>query len=101
MGSALHCNLDDHLSKEQYLKLIDFAVEQGTSYFTFNVPNCKCEDCGHIVKQPITKCPKCGSEHVTWYSRIIGYLRPYTSYGSDRYLEALRRTYSDGRDEIR
>ena len=71
-GSALHCNLEEHLSKEQYLKLIDFAVQEGTSYFTFNIPNSKCEDCGHIVKAPITECPKCGSKDVTWYTRVIG-----------------------------
>ena len=71
-GSALHCNLEEHLSKEQYLKLLDFAVKEGTSYFTFNIPNSKCEDCGHIVKAPITECPKCKSNHITWYTRIIG-----------------------------
>ena len=37
-GSAAHINLEDHLSKEQYLKLIDFAIQEGTSYFTFNIP---------------------------------------------------------------
>ena len=68
-GSALHCNLEEHLSKEQYLKLIDFAIQEGTNYFTFNIPNSKCEDCGHIVKAPITKCPKCDSEHITRHSR--------------------------------
>lgn len=99
-GSALHCNLDSHLSKEQYLKLIRFAVKTGTNYFTFNVPNTKCEDCGHIVKQPLDVCPKCGSTHTTKYTRIIGYLRPLTAYGSDRYLEALKRVYSNGREEI-
>lgn len=71
-GSALHCNLEEHLSKEQYLKLLDFAIQEGTSYFTFNIPNSKCENCGHIVKAPITECPKCGSKDVTWYTRIIG-----------------------------
>jgi ribonucleoside-triphosphate reductase len=93
-GSALHCNLEEHLSKEQYLKLIDFAVQEGTSYFTFNIPNSKCEDCNHIVKAPITQCPKCGSEHITWYTRIIGYLRPITSFSKDRQIEASKRTYS-------
>ena len=93
-GSALHCNLEEHLSKEQYLKLIDFAIKEGTSYFTFNIPNSKCEDCGHIVKAPIKVCPKCGSEHITWYTRIIGYLRPLTSFGKDRRIEAEKRTYS-------
>lgn len=94
MGSAAHINLEEHLSKEQYLKLLDFAIKEGTSYFTFNIPNSKCEDCKHIVKAPIKECPKCGSKHITWYTRIIGYLRPLTSFGKDRLIEARKRTYS-------
>ena len=93
-GSALHCNLNEHLSKEQYLKLIDFAIQEGTNYFTFNIPNSKCDDCGHIVKAPIKECPKCKSENVTWYTRIIGYLRPISSFSKDRQIEASKRIYS-------
>jgi ribonucleoside-triphosphate reductase len=93
-GSALHCNLKDHLSKEQYLKLIDFAIKEGTNYFTFNIPNSKCNKCGHIVKRPFDTCPKCGSTDVTQYTRIIGYLRPITAFGSDRQIEANKRIYS-------
>lgn len=93
-GSAAHINLNDHLSKEQYIKLIDFAIQEGTSYFTFNIPNSKCEDCGHIVKAPISKCPKCGKENITWYTRIIGYLRPIKAFGKDRQIEANKRVYS-------
>lgn len=93
-GSALHCNLQDHLSKEQYLKLIDFAVSQGTNYFTFNIPNSQCDNCRFITKHPIKVCPKCGSTHITQYTRIIGYLRPITAFGSDRKIESNKRTYS-------
>lgn len=93
-GSALHCNLQDHLSKEQYLKLIDFAVSQGTNYFTFNIPNSQCDDCHFITKHPIKVCPKCGGSHITQYTRIIGYLRPITAFGSDRKIEAEKRTYN-------
>lgn len=99
-GSALHCNLDEHLSKSQYLKLIDFAIQNGTNYFTFNIPNSKCDDCGFITKHPITECPKCHSKHITQYTRVIGYLRPIKTFGADRQIEASRRTYSDGRNEI-
>ncbi|MBR4129519.1 MAG: anaerobic ribonucleoside-triphosphate reductase [Bacteroidaceae bacterium] len=95
-GSALHCNLQDHLSKEQYLKLIDFAIDNGTSYYTFNIPNSKCEDCGHIIKKPIEVCPCCGSSNITQYTRIIGYLRPIPAFGKDRQIEAAKRTYSSG-----
>lgn len=94
-GSALHCNLDAHLSKEQYIKLIDFAIQEGTNYFTFNIPNSKCESCGHIVKAPIIKCPKCGGEDITQYTRVIGYLRPIKSFGFDRLIEAGKRVYSN------
>lgn len=99
-GSACHINLEDHLSKEQYLKLIDFAIANGTNYFTFNIPNSKCDDCGYITKHPITECPKCHSKNITQYTRVIGYLRPVKSFGKDRQVEASHRTYSDGRSEI-
>lgn len=93
-GSAAHINLENHLSKAQYLKLIDFAIANGTNYFTFNVPNSKCEDCGHIVKVPVFKCPKCGEDHIRHYTRVIGYLRPIDKFGEDRIREALKRTYT-------
>ena len=93
-GSAAHINLEDHLSKEHYLKLIDFAIANGTNYFTFNIPNSKCDDCGYITKHPITECPKCHSNHITQYTRVIGYLRPVKSFGKDRQIEASKRVYS-------
>ena len=93
-GSACHINLVDHLSKEQYLKLIDFAVANGTNYFTFNIPNSECGDCGYITKHPITECPKCHSKNITQYTRVIGYLRPIKAFGKDRQIEASKRIYS-------
>ena len=100
-GQAVHCNLDAHLSKEQYLKLMKFAVEQGTNYFTFNIPNTSCNDCGKIYKQPLTKCPNCGSEHMTQWTRVIGFLRPLTAFSQGRYIEAQKRIYSDGNKELK
>lgn len=99
-GSAAHINLEDHLSKEQYLKLIDFAIANGTNYFTFNIPNSKCEDCGKIIKRPINTCPCCDSHNITQYTRVIGYLRPTKAFGSDRQQEARNRIYSDGKSQV-
>ena len=99
-GSAAHINLDDHLSKAQYLKLIDFAIANGTNYFTFNIPNSKCEDCGHVVKKHICTCHKCGSQHITQYTRVIGYLRPIKTFGQDRQIEAAKRVYSNGKEHV-
>ena len=93
-GVGCHINLEEHLSKNQYLKLIEFAVKNGTSYFTFNIPNSECEDCHYIVKKPITECPKCHSKNIKWYTRIIGYLRAIKNFGYERQIEASKRIYS-------
>lgn len=71
-GVGCHLNLDEHLSKEQYLKVIDYAVKVGCSYFTFNIPNTKCDDCGFITKHNVNSCPKCNSDNLTKYTRVIG-----------------------------
>ncbi|MCQ2167162.1 MAG: anaerobic ribonucleoside-triphosphate reductase [Bacteroidales bacterium] len=94
-GVGLHCNLDEHLSHEQYLKLIDFAIANGTSYFTFNVPNSECtnEQCHHIVKVPLDVCPKCGKPMRQW-TRVIGFLRPVDNFDKYRHVEALHRYYA-------
>jgi len=93
-GQALHANLDEHLSKEQYLKLIDFAIQEGTNYFTFNIPISECKSCGHVVNAPIEKCPKCGSENIDYWTRIIGYLRPVSAFSAPRRIEQKKRIYS-------
>lgn len=98
-GVGCHINLEDHLSVEQYTKLIEFAVKEGTSYFTFNIPNSECEECGYITKHPITECPKCSSKNIKWYTRIIGYLRAIKNFGKERQIEAEKRTYSKGINE--
>lgn len=71
-GSAAHLNLKEHLSEEQYEKLLKYAAEVGCKYFTFNIPNSECEDCGYICKQPIKECPKCGSTNISLWDRVIG-----------------------------
>ena len=93
-GQALHANLDEHLSKEQYLKLIDFAIKQGTNYFTFNIPMSECKNCGHIVNAPIKECPICHSRKIDYWTRIIGYLRPVSAFSNPRKIEQKHRVYS-------
>lgn len=93
-GSAAHINLDSHLSTEQYKKLIQYAAEVGCQYFTWNIPNCECDDCGYIAKQPFDKCPKCGSTHVSLWDRVIGYLTKIKNWSEGRQIEQKTRVYS-------
>ena len=92
-GSALHCNLDEHLSKEQYAKLLLVAIKTGCSYFTFNIPNTICNKCGHISKHKLNKCEKCGSEDLDYATRIIGYLKRVSKFSEARIKEARKRFY--------
>lgn len=94
-GQASHINLEDNLSKEQYTKLLEYAVQAGNSYITFNVPQTQCDKCGFIAKHPFKKCPKCGSEKVTLWTRIIGYLRPIKAWSKARQLEGLKREFTE------
>ena len=93
-GSACHINLDHHLDKEQYTKLLHYAAENGCQYFTFNIPNCECEDCGFIAKQPFEVCPKCGSKNVSLWDRIIGYLTKIKNWSKPRRVEQKTRVYN-------
>ncbi|MBQ9523408.1 MAG: anaerobic ribonucleoside-triphosphate reductase [Paludibacteraceae bacterium] len=95
-GSALHCNLEEHLSKEQYRQLLRVAAVEGCNYFTFNIPNTVCNDCGHIDKRYLKKCPKCGSENVDYLTRIIGYMKRISNFSAARQVEASKRYYADG-----
>ena len=92
-GQACHINLDTHLSKEQYIKLLDVAKNEGCNYFTFNIPISECKDCNHIVNAPIKECPKCGSHNIKYYTRIIGYLTAVDNWSAERQEEFKHRKY--------
>lgn len=92
-GSALHNNLNEHLSKPQYEQLLKVAAIEDCNYFTFNIPNTVCNDCGHITKHNLVKCPSCGSTNVDKLTRVIGYLKRVSNFSEPRQKEAGRRYY--------
>lgn len=99
-GSALHCNLQEHLTKEQYRHLLDVAIKTGCSYFTFNVKNTMCNKCGYISKHTLDVCPKCGSKDLDYLTRIIGYLKRVSSFSEARQKEESKRNYGNFTSEI-
>ena len=92
-GSALHMNLEEHLSESQYRQLLRVAAKEGCNYFTFNIPNTICNTCGHIDKRYLHECPKCHSTDVDYATRIIGYMKRVSSFSQPRQKEAARRFY--------
>ena len=99
-GSALHMNLEEHLSKAQYRQLLRVAAMEGCNYFTFNIPNTVCNDCGHIDKRYLKECPQCHSSHVDYLTRVIGYMKRVSNFSEARQKEAHRRYYSKVTDEV-
>ncbi|MBQ8761293.1 MAG: anaerobic ribonucleoside-triphosphate reductase [Bacteroidales bacterium] len=93
-GSALHLNLEEHLSKAQYRHLLKVAAKEGCNYFTFNIPNTVCNDCGHIDKRYLKRCPHCESENLDYLTRVIGYMKRISNFSEARQKEASQRYYS-------
>jgi len=93
-GSALHLNLEEHLSKEQYKQLLRVATQEGCNYFTFNIPNTVCNECGYISKHHLKECPSCKSKNLDYLTRIIGYMKRVSNFSQDRQEEASRRHYA-------
>ena len=98
-GSALHMNLEEHLTKEQYRHLLRVAAADGCNYFTFNIPNTVCNDCGHIDKRYLKECPVCHSANVDYLTRVIGYMKRVSNFSAARQQEASRRYYGTLRPE--
>ena len=92
-GSALHLNLEDHLSQAQYRQLLRVAAQEGCNYFTFNIPNTVCNKCGHIDKRYLHECPECHSDDVDYLTRVIGYMKRVSNFSAARQKEAARRYY--------
>ena len=92
-GAACHENLQEHLSKEQYRQIMKVAAKYGCNYFTWNIANTVCNDCGYISKHTLDVCPHCGSHNLDYLTRVIGYLKRISSFSEPRQIEANRRFY--------
>lgn len=95
-GAACHLNLEQLPSKEQAIKLIEIAAQKGVPYWTTNVLCTICKDCGRI--DPVTRqhCNYCGSKNIDYGTRVIGYLKPISSFSAGRQKEAAMRSYMKG-----
>lgn len=99
-GSALHMNLEEHLSKAQYRQLLRVAATEGCNYFTFNIPNTVCNDCGHIDKRYLKECPHCHSQNIDYLTRIIGYMKRVSNFSQARQKEAAKRHYTKVKGDL-
>ena len=92
-GSALHLNLEQMLSAEQFVHLYKLCSKYGVQYWTTNVLCTICNDCGYINTDTENHCVKCGSTDVDYGTRVIGHLRRISNFFEARQKEAGKRFY--------
>lgn len=83
-GGIVHIQTDSKLTSNQAEKIIEYAAEKGCAHFAINCTYTKCEDCNTVVKGNLNKCPKCGKEHLSHYSRVIGYFSKVEDWNPTR-----------------
>ena len=76
-GSVLHLFLGEKLTISQKKKLIKAIFENyPVKYITLTPTLSRCNSCGFKVVGEKLRCPRCGSDDMTIYSRVVGYFRP-------------------------
>ena len=81
-GSIAHLNIDAPFdSFEKAWDAVNYIADQGLTYFAFNT---KIQACAKNHAFYGTKCPICGGDVATEYTRIVGFYTPIKSWSKER-----------------
>lgn len=100
-GSILHININEgDVATETLVEMAKTMYKQGVVYFAFNKLLAECVDCGHVFttdketfdKNEVT-CPICASKNTECALRIVGFIRKFSSWSSERQAEGRQRKF--------
>ena len=92
-GQISHINLAGKFAnEEQAWDLLNYIAKSGVIYFAYNCKISVCEDEHAFFSK---KCPKCGKDVSDTYSRIVGFLVPFSAYSKERKQEFEQRKWFD------
>lgn len=90
-GSIAHLNIDAPFdSFEKAWEAVNYIADQGLTYFAFNT---KIQACARNHAFYGTKCPICGGEVATEYTRIVGFYTPIKTWSKERKQEFKMRQW--------
>ena len=90
-GSIAHLNIDAPFDNfEKAWEAVNYIADQGLTYFAFNT---KIQACAHNHAFYGTKCPICGGDVATEYTRIVGFYTPIKSWSKERKREFAMRQW--------
>jgi len=96
-GSIAHLNIDAPFdSFEKAWEAVNYIADQGLTYFAFNT---KIQACEHNHAFYGTKCPICGGDVVTEYTRIVGFYTPIKTWSKERKAEFKMRQWEHLNDK--
>ena len=101
-GAILHLNIEEQIVDTEVMKkLIEYTVSTGVIYFAVNYNIAVCDECRKIHIGKFDKTPCCMAT-ATNYLRIVGYLRPVTSWAKARQVEYTdRQFYNNTQEEFK
>lgn len=84
-GSIAHLNIDAPFdSFKKAWDAVNYIADQGLTYFAFNT---KIQACEHNHAFYGVKCPICGGDVATEYTRIVGFYTPIKTWSKERKAE--------------
>ena len=96
-GSIAHLNIDAPFdSFEKAWDAVNYIADQGLTYFAFNT---KIQACEHNHAFYGTKCPICGGDVATEYTRIVGFYTPIKTWSKERKAEFKMRQWEHLNDK--
>ena len=94
-GVMMHIFLGEEPDPEALAKLTKRLMKTELVYWSYTPAITVCNSCGYSTTGLYTHCPRCGSENLEIWSRIIGYYRPLRNWNPFRKKEFwTRRHYS-------
>ncbi|QDA30623.1 anaerobic ribonucleoside triphosphate reductase [Thermococcus indicus] len=94
-GVMMHIFLGEEPDPEALARLTKRLMRTELVYWSYTPAITVCNSCGYSTTGLYTHCPRCGSENVEVWSRIIGYYRPLRNWNPFRKREFwTRRHYS-------
>ena len=90
-GSIAHLNIDAPFDNfEKAWEAVNYIADQGLTYFAFNT---KIQVCSNNHAFYGKKCPICGGDVATEYTRIVGFYTPIKTWSKERKAEFKMRQW--------
>jgi len=94
-GCLVHIQIGEKVTAKQAEKIIKYSINSGAEHFALNSVYSECVS-GHCMFGKHTKCPECGADIKEYFTRVVGFFTPVSSWQDiRREWEFPKRTFCD------